>query len=99
VVIWTPKSPDRPAFEWFAQGVIAVASTQVAALYSAVAGSHMRSLAVAREALLRHTTPSVASVLLRVVERMDQKLDPNELESARGYVIRCIVDKEKRDGK
>jgi hypothetical protein len=95
VVIWTPKSPDRTAFEWFAQGVIAMETKQVAALYSAVAGSHMRSLAVARAALLENTTPSVPSVLLRVQERMGQKLAPNELKSARDYVIRCIVDKDK----
>jgi hypothetical protein len=95
VVIWTPKSPDRTAFEWFAQGVNAMATKQVAALYSAVAGSHMRSLAVARDALLMHTTPSLPNVLLRVEERMGQKLAPNELKSARDYVIRCIVDKDK----
>ena len=47
VKIWTPKSPDRSAFEWFAQGVTHMSSLHVTALFSAVSGSHMRSLAVA----------------------------------------------------
>jgi hypothetical protein len=98
VVEWKLKSPDRSALEWLAEDVTTMATEQVAALFSAVAGSHMRSLlvahdALAHDALLRHTTPSVASALLQVEERMGQKLEPNELASARDYVIRCMVDK------
>jgi hypothetical protein len=95
VKVWTPKSPNRSDFEWFAQGVTGMSTSQVTALFSAVSGSHMRSLAVAHEALLEHKTPSVPSMLLQVEERMGNKLDQNDLEYVRQYVISCILDKSK----
>lgn len=39
--------------------------------------------------------PSVPSLLLQVEERMGNKLDQNDLESVRQYVISCILDKSK----
>jgi hypothetical protein len=95
VTIWTPQSPDLSAFEWFADGVLGMPTDQVTALFSAVAGSHMRSLAVARMALLDGTTPSVPKVLSKVEERMGNKLSPIDLESVKEYVKSCIVDKSK----
>jgi hypothetical protein len=101
VKVWTPKTPDQSAFKWFAKGVACMDDAKAAALFSAVSGSHMRSLVVARktllehnrEALLEHKTPSVASVLLKIEERMGNKLDQNDLESVKQYVISCIEDK------
>jgi hypothetical protein len=96
VKLWTPKSPDLSAFDFFARGLTgSIKGEQAAALFSAVSGSHMRSLAVAREALSKHTTPTVPSVLLMVEDRMGNKLVPNDLESVRLYVISCILDKSK----
>jgi hypothetical protein len=93
VKVWTPKSPDRFAFEFFAQGVTITSPEQAAALFSAVSGSNMRSLAMAREALLEHKPPSVPSVLLQIKGRMGNMLDQNDLKSVRQYVINCILDK------
>eukprot|EP00978_Attheya_sp_CCMP212_P041524 scaffold239002_cov62-Attheya_sp.AAC.2 len=95
VKVWTPEKPDQSAFKWFAEGVTCMGIEQAAALFSAVSGSHMRSLVVAHEALLEHKTPSVASVLLQIEERMGNKLDQNDLESIKQYVISCISDKSK----
>jgi hypothetical protein len=86
-------APDQSAFEFFAGAMpnSALKMEQRAALLSAVAGSHMRSLAVARDILMQHTAPSVPSVLNLIQSRLGTKLGPGVLLCARDYVISCIA--------
>eukprot|EP00978_Attheya_sp_CCMP212_P013997 scaffold35411_cov56-Attheya_sp.AAC.2 len=93
VLEWIPVAPDQSAFEWFAKAIPSSAQTiqQISSLLSAVAVSHMRSLAVARDALIQHAAPSMPSVLNVIQSRLGAKLGPCVLLCARKYVISCIA--------